>query len=93
MIKKVVRSLCGLCHTNCGILVHLEDGKISRIEGDPEHPANRGALCPKAQTLKPTLESEQRLTYPRMKTKKGLTRVSWDEALAFAAEKLMKIKE
>ena len=91
-MKKKVRSLCGLCHTNCGILVHLEDGKVSRIEGDPEHPANRGALCPKAQTLKPTLESEQRLTYPRMKTKKGLTRVSWDEALAFAAEKLMKIK-
>ena len=93
MIKKIVRSLCGLCHTNCGILVHLEDGKVSRIEGDPEHPANRGALCSKAQTLKPTLESEQRLTYPRMKTKKGLTRVSWDEALAFASEKLMKIKK
>ena len=92
MIKKVVRTLCGLCHTNCGILVHLEDGKVSRIEGDPEHPANRGSLCSKAQTLKPTLESEQRLTYPQMKTKKGLARVSWDEALAFASEKLMKIK-
>jgi anaerobic selenocysteine-containing dehydrogenase len=93
MSKKVVRSLCGLCHTNCGILVHLEDGKVTRVEGDPDHPANRGALCPKAMTLKPTLESEQRLTYPRMKTKKGLARVSWDEALSFAAEKLTKIRQ
>jgi anaerobic selenocysteine-containing dehydrogenase len=93
MMKKVVRSLCGLCHTNCGILVHREDGKISRIEGDPEHPANRGSLCSKAQTLKPTLESEQRLKYPLRRTKNGLTRVSWEEALEFAAEKLMKIKQ
>jgi anaerobic selenocysteine-containing dehydrogenase len=92
MIEKVVRSLCGICHTNCGILVHIENGKISRIEGDPEHPANRGCLCSKAQTIKPMLESEQRLKYPLRRTKNGLARVSWDEALEFAAEMLMKSK-
>lgn len=92
MEKKIIRSLCGLCHTSCGILVHLEEGRISRIEGDPEHPANRGSLCPKSQALKPMLESEQRLRYPRKRTKSGLVRVSWDEALDFAAEKLLKMK-
>jgi anaerobic selenocysteine-containing dehydrogenase len=92
MGKKIIRSLCGLCQTSCGILVHMEDGKISRVEGDPEHPANRGSLCPKSKTLKPMLESEQRLKYPLIKTKNGLVRVSWNEALEFAAEKLIKIK-
>ena len=80
MAEKMVRSLCGFCHANCGIKVRVQDGKVTRIEGDPENPVNRGYLCPKAQALKPMLESEERLKFPLKKTKGGFVKVSWDEA-------------
>ncbi len=90
---QVFRSLCGFCHSNCGVRVYVTDGKVSRIEGDPDHPFNRGHLCPKAQAIKPMLESEQRLQFPLKKTTRGFARISWDEALDFAAERLTTIKE
>jgi anaerobic selenocysteine-containing dehydrogenase len=93
MAEKMVRSLCGFCHANCGIKVRVQDGKIGRIEGDPENPVNRGYLCPKAQALKPMLESEERLKFPLKKTKGGLVKISWDEAFDLAAENLTKIRE
>ncbi len=93
MQEKAIRSLCGFCHTNCGIKVHVQDGRVSRIEGDPDHPINKGYLCPKAQALlKPMLESADRLKFPRKKTKGGFARVSWDEALDLAADRLTKIR-
>ncbi len=93
MKEKVVRSMCGFCHANCGIKVHFLNGKITRIEGDPDHPSNRGYLCPKAQAIKPMLESGERLKYPLKKTTGGLVKVSWSEALDFASEKLGQIRE
>jgi anaerobic selenocysteine-containing dehydrogenase len=93
MAEKLFNSLCGFCHSNCGIKVRVQDGKITRIEGDPDNPVNRGYLCPKAQAIKPMLESEERLKFPLKKTKGGFSKVSWDEALDIAAEKLVKIKQ
>ena len=91
--NNIVRSTCGFCHSNCGVKVHLKDGKVSRIEGDPDHPGNKGFLCPKAQAIKPMLESEERLKFPLKKTKGGFARISWDEALDFAADRLGKIRD
>ncbi len=93
MADKVVRSLCGFCHTNCGVKIHLRDGRISRIEGDPDHPVNKGYLCNKAQAIKPLLESEERLKFPLKKTKGGHVRISWDEALSFASDRLSNIRQ
>jgi anaerobic selenocysteine-containing dehydrogenase len=93
MMHKVVRSLCGFCHTNCGVKIHVQDGKISRIEGDADHPVNRGYLCGKAQALKPLLESEERLKFPLKKSKGGFVRISWDEAISFAADRLSNIRQ
>ena len=58
MAEKIIKSLCGFCHSNCGIIVRVQNGKITRIEGDPDNPVNRGYLCPKAQAIKPLSESE-----------------------------------
>ncbi|HEY3278465.1 MAG TPA: molybdopterin-dependent oxidoreductase [Syntrophorhabdaceae bacterium] len=89
---RAVRSICGFCHSNCGIKVYVRDGKVLRVEGDPDHPVNKGYLCPKARAIKPMLESEQRLKFPLRRTKGGFARISWDEALDFAAEKLSTVK-
>jgi anaerobic selenocysteine-containing dehydrogenase len=93
MTEKLVKSLCGFCHSNCGIKVHVQDGTITRIEGDPDNPVNRGYLCPKAQAIKPMLESAERLKLPLKKTPGGFSQISWDEALDLAAEKLTQIRQ
>jgi anaerobic selenocysteine-containing dehydrogenase len=93
MNDKVVRSICGFCHASCGIKIRLQNGRISDIEGDPDHPMNRGYLCLKAKAIKPLLESKERLQFPLKKTKGGFVRVSWDEALDFAADRLTTIRQ
>ncbi len=92
MTNKTFRSVCGFCHCSCGLKIYMENGRISRVEGDPEHPMNKGYLCLKAKGIKPLLESEERLQFPLKKTMAGWTRLSWDEALDFAAERLTKIR-
>ena len=44
---KVIRTACQASHSECGVLAHVKDGKVIKIEGDPDHPMNRGKLCPK----------------------------------------------
>ena len=93
MTEKVVRSICGFCHCSCGLKVHVSNGRISGVEGDPDHPMNKGYLCVKARAIKPLIESDARLKFPLKKTKGGFVRVSWDEALDFAADKLTANRE
>ena len=93
MANQVVRSLCGFCHSSCGVKIHLADGRIFCVSKETPIIRPAGAIsCPKAQAIKPLLESEDRLRYPLKKTKAGLARVSWDKALDFAAERLNKLR-
>lgn len=93
MKDRIFRTICGFCHTNCGLMVTVRDGKINSVEGDPDHPVNRGYLCIKAQAIKNLVESKHRLECPLKKTKAGFAKISWDEALDIAADRLIKIKE
>jgi anaerobic selenocysteine-containing dehydrogenase len=90
--EKIYRTICQFCHTNCGILVHKAgDGTIS-IEGDPNHPMNRGRCCSKAAAIPEIISSKDRLRHPLQKTKTGFKKISWDEALKLAAGKLGEIR-
>ncbi len=64
MANQTLRSICGFCHSSCGLKIYVRNGKIDRVEGDPDHPANRGYLCSKARAMKPLVESEERLKSP-----------------------------
>jgi len=57
-----VPSLCYYCAVGCGIVASVADGKVVAIQGDPEHPINRGALCSKAQAYIKVLDHPNRLT-------------------------------
>ena len=92
------RNTCPYCSVGCGILIYnLGDkaknvhGKVIHIEGDPDHPVNRGTLCPKGAGLLDFVESPNRLKYPEYRAagSKEWTRISWDEAFTRIA-KLMK---
>jgi len=92
----VVRSTCTLCSSGCGVLVHLEDGRPVRVEGDREHPSNRGVLCARGAASLEYLESPKRLTHPLKRAgERGegkWEQVSWDEALDAVAAGLAAAK-
>ena len=81
------------CHpTACGIKLHVKDGKLTYVEGDPDNPVMRGALCPRCLTLKEYIYHPDRLLYPikRAREDRGKDkweRISWDEAFDMIAEK------
>lgn len=92
------RNTCPYCSVGCGILIYsLGDkaknvhGAVTHIEGDPDHPVNRGTLCPKGAGLLDFVQSPNRLKYPEYRAagSKQWTRISWDDAFTRIA-KLMK---
>lgn len=84
------RNTCPYCSVACGVILYSkgdrkkgEQADIIHIEGDTDHPTNRGTLCPKGSALLDFVKSETRLRYPMIR-KPGsdrFERVSWDEAL------------
>ena len=80
------RSVCALdCPDTCSLLVTVEDGRATRLRGDPEHPVTRGFLCGKVARYLEREYSPERLLYPQRRTgAKGegrFARITWDEAL------------
>jgi Anaerobic dehydrogenases, typically selenocysteine-containing len=61
---KEVISICPFCSCGCNTLVHVKDGKIINIEGDPDFPISGGGLCAKGASLRSLHISPERLTKP-----------------------------
>src|SRR5512146_1205132 len=93
-MKKVVHAACPHdCPDACGVLITVEDGRATRIEGDPAHPVTRGFLCAKVTKYLDRVYSPGRVLYPIRRVKpKGPTlrpdddssafeRITWDQAL------------
>ena len=84
------RNTCTYCSVACGIIMYSkgdlkkgEKAEITHIEGDTDHPTNRGTLCPKGAGLLEMVKSETRTLYPQIR-KAGsdkFERVTWDVAL------------
>lgn len=85
------RSLCCLCHCSCGITVEIQDGRLRKFNGDPEHPANRGYLCPKAAAMEELSRAPDRLTMPLKRVGNTFQEISWEEAYDYAADRLSAI--
>ncbi len=89
----IVKTFCArMDHGGCGLLVHVENGKIVKVEGDPESPLNRGSICAKGIAQVERLDHPDRLRYPlRRVGKRGegqWERISWEEALEEIARKV-----
>src|SRR5262245_42513816 len=73
------------CHpTLCGMLVTLEDGRVTDVRGDPENPDSQGFLCLRGQASREILDNPRRLLYPLVRDRReagAWRQVSWDEAL------------
>ena len=102
-MKKVVHTVCSHdCPDACGILVTVEDGRATRVQGDPKHPVTQGFLCAKVTKYLDRVYSPGRVLYPmRRVVPKGqgkgdasdFVRISWNEALDEIAQRFQKISD
>ena len=83
-----VKTTCGYCSVGCGMLVGVKDGKAVAVRGNPDHPVNRGKLCPKGLSEHHILDGPGRARTPLLRKNGKLEPVSWDEALATMVERI-----
>jgi len=84
------RSTCPYCSVSCGVIIYTLGDKaknvtpqVIHVEGDPDHPINRGTLCPKGASLEQDILNDRRLLKPQVR-RPGATDwqdISWDQAL------------
>lgn len=94
---EIRKTTCYMCACRCGIDVHLKDGKIRYIEGNRDHPINKGVLCAKGSAGIMQHYSPARLRAPLLRTgPRGsgeFKEISWEEALALAVDWLQPLRE
>ena len=76
-----VRTVCRSCHGGCGVIAHVKDGKVIKVEGDSESPISHGTLCSKGLAITQLAYHPDRIIYPMKKGDNGWERITWDEAL------------
>ncbi|CAH1209918.1 Dimethyl sulfoxide reductase DmsA [Paenibacillus auburnensis] len=91
-------AVCPLdCPDTCGLLVHKQDGKIVKVEGNPEHPVTRGAICNKVRNMAERVHHPERLMHPLRRTgPKGsgaFEQISWDEAITEIAGRFKQLSQ
>jgi len=96
------RSTCPYCSVSCGVIIYTLGDKaknvtpqVIHIEGDPDHPINRGTLCPKGASLEQDILNERRLLKPQVR-RPGATDwqdISWDDALNEVARWVKKSRD
>jgi formate dehydrogenase major subunit len=84
------RSTCPYCSVSCGVIIHTIGDKaknvtpqVIHVEGDPDHPINRGTLCPKGASLEQDILNDRRVLKPQVR-RPGSTQwedISWDQAI------------
>src|SRR3954465_13940400 len=104
-MKSVVHAACPHdCPDACAVLITIEDGRATKIQGDPKHPVTRGFLCAKVTKYLDRVYSPQRVLYPMRRRKdvpKGsgtrdfadFERISWDDALDIITTRLQAISQ
>ena len=92
----VLKSVCRSCHGGCGVLMHVQDGRLVKVEGDRDAPLNHGRLCPIGTITVDLVYHPDRLKYPlRREGPRGSgqwRRISWDEAFDEIVDRLDRIR-
>jgi len=89
-IRKV-RTVCRSCHGGCGVIAQVKNGKVFKIEGDPDSPISHGTLCSKGLAITQIAYHPDRVLHPMKKGGSGWERITWDEALDTIAGKFKKV--
>lgn len=86
------------CHNNCGVLMYVKDGKLEKVEGDPENPYNQGRLCSRCLAMTDVVYHEDRLMHPMKRAredrgKEAFEQISWDEAYEIIEREFKRISD
>jgi formate dehydrogenase major subunit len=96
------RSTCPYCSVSCGVIIYTIGDraknvlpKVVHVEGDPDHPINRGTLCPKGASLEQDILNDRRLLKPQVRRPGGTDweDISWDDAINEIAAKVKKMRD
>src|SRR6058998_4044861 len=96
------RSTCPYCSVSCGVIILTLGDKaknavpqVVHVEGDADHPINRGTLCPKGASLQQDILNERRLVKPQVRRPGGTDweDISWDDAISEIAQKVKKTRD
>ena len=94
---KKIRTNCRACIQNCGVIAHVKNGRVVKLEGNPDDPMSKGRMCAKGLSGIQALYHPNRNKYPMMRVgergENKWRRISWDEALDIIAEKLMDARD
>jgi anaerobic selenocysteine-containing dehydrogenase len=90
---KQVKTVCRSCHGGCGVLAHVHDGKVIKVEGDPDSPISHGSMCSKGLAVTQMAYHPDRILHPMKKIHGDWRRISWDEALDTVAGKFREARE
>ncbi|MGH7489738.1 MAG: molybdopterin-dependent oxidoreductase, partial [bacterium] len=83
---------CRECPAACGVIAETRDGRTIKLEGNPEHPVNRGALCARGQASLQGLYNPDRYRGPMMRRNGHLVQVTWEEALQSLSQILGQVR-
>ena len=92
---KKVRTVCRSCHGACGVIAHVKDGKVIKVEGDPDSPISHGTMCSKGLAITQLAYHPDRIIHPMKKVGDKLSgkweRITWEEALDTIATKFQAV--
>ncbi|HEV8640287.1 MAG TPA: molybdopterin-dependent oxidoreductase [Methylomirabilota bacterium] len=86
-------TVCRECPAGCGVIARNRDGRVVKLEGNPDHPVNRGALCLRGQAALQGAYHPDRFAGPQRRQGGALGAVSWDEALKLVAGKIGELRQ
>src|ERR1043165_2387554 len=79
---------CRECSAACGVIAETRDGRVIKLEGNPAHPLNRGALCARGQSAVQGLYNPDRLRVPMMRDGNTWKNITWDEGITTLTQKM-----
>lgn len=94
LLAQTFKSACPLnCWDSCGFHVTVEDGKVTKVDGDPDHPITKGKICGRGRMLENRTNSPERLLHPLKKVDGEFVSISWEQALHDISLKMKELKE
>src|SRR4030095_2212461 len=81
-------TVCRECPAGCGVLARNREGRVVKLEGNPEHPVSQGALCVRGQASLQGLYNPDRFAGPQRRESGGLRPISWDDAVKAVVDRI-----
>ena len=87
-------TFCRICEANCGMVATVEDGRVTKLRPDRDHPLSQGYACPKGIAFPEVQEDPDRVLHPMRRRPDGsFERVSWDDALAGIGARMRAVRD